>query len=262
MTTPYDDETLMAFADGELDDAASAELAAAIAGDAALARRVELFRQTRRAAREGLEALSDAPVPDALRANIERLVAAHDAGARQADVVSLDQRRDAGTDSPPPAARKVAAGFWPMAAAASVALVAGGVIGYLAAPGSGGDGAGIRLVQLDRPDVLAALESVASGDERALPDGGSFRAIASFRNQDDTFCREFEIDAADRSTTVAVACRDEAVWGVRFTVSAGSNAEGYAPASSMEALDAYLDASGAGEPLSVDEETQALEALR
>ena len=43
----YDDETLMAFADGELDELLSAEIASAMERDPALARRVERHRALR-----------------------------------------------------------------------------------------------------------------------------------------------------------------------------------------------------------------------
>jgi anti-sigma factor RsiW len=47
----FDDETLMAFADGELDEAAAARVERAIADDEALAARVALFMETRDQAR-------------------------------------------------------------------------------------------------------------------------------------------------------------------------------------------------------------------
>ena len=61
---------------------------------------------------------------------------------------------------------------------------------------------------------------------------------------------------------VSVACRSEEQWQVRFTVAAAGADDGYAPASSLEALDAYLSAIGAGEPLSVDNEQTVLTTLR
>ena len=86
--------------------------------------------------------------------------------------------------------------------------------------------------------------------------------IASFRDVDDQLCREFEIDRPDRTTFVSVACRAGGTWSVQFTVAAASqNDSGYAPASSLEALDAYLQAVGAGEPLSEAAEKAALDGL-
>jgi hypothetical protein len=100
---------------------------------------------------------------------------------------------------------------------------------------------------------------VPSG-ERTNVAGGQFVAIASFRTADGDLCREFEFDAADRTTLVSVACRDGAAWDLRLAVVAPSaDASGYAPASSMETLDAYLMAIGADAPLSAEEEAAAIE---
>ncbi|MEM9107199.1 MAG: anti-sigma factor, partial [Pseudomonadota bacterium] len=85
------------------------------------------------------------------------------------------------------------------------------------------------------------------------------RAIASYRDAVETLCREFEVDRTDNSTIVAVACRADTQWEYRFTVVAGQTNSGYAPASSLEALDAYLNAVGASDPLSPEDEAAALQ---
>jgi hypothetical protein len=60
---------------------------------------------------------------------------------------------------------------------------------------------------------------------------------------------------------VAVACHGGGAWDVPFTVAAGQADGGYAPASSLEALDAYLAAVGAGPPLEPAAEREALSAV-
>ena len=60
---------------------------------------------------------------------------------------------------------------------------------------------------------------------------------------------------------IAVACNAAGEWLISFAVSAPGDAGGYAPASSTEALDAYLSAIEAGEPLSAEEEAAALAGL-
>ena len=65
----YDDETLMAYADGELDAAQRAEIAAAMENDPGLARRVEKHRALRAQVAGAFVSVLDQPVP-------ERLVAA------------------------------------------------------------------------------------------------------------------------------------------------------------------------------------------
>jgi hypothetical protein len=70
------------------------------------------------------------------------------------------------------------------------------------------------------------------------------------------------VDSADRSTVVSVACRSGAEWRVTFAVVAPGDSSGYAPASSTEALEAYLLAIDAKPPMEAAEEAQALGALR
>jgi hypothetical protein len=103
---------------------------------------------------------------------------------------------------------------------------------------------------------------VPAGQEIALAAGGRFRAIATFRDDNGDLCREFELDSADRSTVVSVACNTAGEWRVSFAVTAPGDAGGYAPASSTEALDAYLRAIEAGEPLTSEEEAEALSETR
>lgn len=58
-----------------------------------------------------------------------------------------------------------------------------------------------------------------------------------------------------------MTCNEEGEWRVRFAVNADAG-EGYSPASSSEALEAYLSAVQAAEPLTAEEEAQALRKLR
>ena len=102
--------------------------------------------------------------------------------------------------------------------------------------------------------IGGALGSVVAGEEVTLAAGDRFRAIATFRDDADNVCREFELDSAGRSTVIAVACNAAGEWRISFAVSAPGDVGGYAPASSTEALDAYLSAIEAGEPLSAEEE--------
>ena len=64
----YDDETLMAYADGELDAAQRAEIDAAIAQDPGLALRVEEHRALRARVAGAFARVLDQPVPGAARA--------------------------------------------------------------------------------------------------------------------------------------------------------------------------------------------------
>ena len=67
MNTHYfDDETLMAFADGELDEATTLRVEAALETDEALAERLAVFLDSRIAVASAVKPLIDEPVPAAV----------------------------------------------------------------------------------------------------------------------------------------------------------------------------------------------------
>lgn len=245
MTPEIDDETLMAYADGELEPAAAASVERALAADPRLAARVDLFRRTREAVALDARRAPAPPVPEALVARVRELAA--DAPATPAPNV-LPFR------AAPPAPR------WQLPLAASIALAIGLGAGFLA----GRDRvpvSGLQIAALADPAVGTALGIVRSGERTMLADGSEIEAIASFRGRDGELCREFEHGRTGR-TVVAVACREAGGWNVRFAVATpAAPGTGYAPASSLETLDAYLTSTEAGQPLSPEEEAAALAGL-
>ncbi|WP_353685213.1 hypothetical protein [Mesorhizobium sp.] len=68
----FADETLMAFADGELDDATAAAIEKAMQPD--IASRVALFLETRIQVKEALMPVLDEPVPDRLSQSVQRMI--------------------------------------------------------------------------------------------------------------------------------------------------------------------------------------------
>ncbi|MEM1199900.1 MAG: anti-sigma factor [Pseudomonadota bacterium] len=247
----FSDETLMAFADGELSADESEAVERAMEADEALALRVEAFMETRLKSQDALKPLLDEPVPEALRQKVEGLVAGT---AEQAEnVVPFPQNRPSAPVSTP---------RWAVPLAASVALVAGVAGGYWLGLTEPGGTSGLQAANLGSPGVVQALHEVASGKQKDLGNNERFRAIASYKDTNGDLCREFELDHPDKSTVVAVACNIQKTWKVQFTVVAAQNTEGYAPASSLEALNAYLTAVGASDPLSQAAERGALEALK
>lgn len=226
------DETLMAFADGELDPAEARRVEAAVAADPALQARLRVFSETRRMLRE----VPAAPMP-----------AGGDAALIARIRAASQPRRPAMT---PPAPANL--NRRPLAAIAATLAVAVIGLGWwqIGGPQTGETGAG-----------MAALDSLASGEVQALPEGGSLTIIASFITADEEFCREYETRSGDTATLV-VACREDDAWKPRFAMSMTA-AEGYVPASGeIEALDAFLAETGAGAPLTMDEEAAALSRLR
>lgn len=238
------DEMLMAYADGALQGESLQQVARAVAADPALAARLAVFVQSRKAVAEALGGFAPAPVPDPLVAHIRALAAAREA---QEKVVPFAPR----------APRRVP--FWQLPLAASVALAVG-LVGGQMIRGSGpvGDLAGGLMASA--PDLQAALSGLPSGARQKLESGAEVALIASFEDSAGALCREFELDQAGGATTVAVACRTgaEEIWDLQLAIAADAGAEGYAPASSLEALDAWLSATGAGAPLDPEAEAAAL----
>lgn len=261
--TQFDDETLMAYADGELDDDTSDAIEKAIQSDPQLAQRLDAFAQTRLLAREAFQPVLNEPVPDDLLGNVQAMLKEADSAQKDEtatdrdSVVAFKPRRKERTYNTQPQ--------WLMPLAASVAIVAAGITGFAIGTSTQTPQTGSpQIAEFNQPGLLDALTTVVSGEEQALQETGDrFRAIASFRDADNEFCREFEVDETDQSTFVSVACLRDGQWKLRFTVAASSQSnDGYAPASSLEALDAYLTAVGAGDPMSVQDEAEALKQLQ
>lgn len=247
----FSDEILMAFADGELSPGESEPIERALEMDETLALRVEAFMNTRLKSQEALKPLLDEAVPEALHRQVEGLITAD--AERAENVVPFPQHRPVAPVSTP---------RWAVPLAASVALVVGVASGYWLGLTDPDGRDGLQAANLGSPGVVQALREVASGKEKDLDSNERFRAIASYKDTNGDLCREFEVDHPDNSTVVAVACNIENTWKVQFTVVAGQNTEGYAPASSLEALNAYLTAVGASDPLSEAAERSALQALK
>ncbi|MGF1625547.1 MAG: anti-sigma factor family protein [Alphaproteobacteria bacterium] len=245
MEKDFDDETLMAYADGELSPDMVVRVERAIAVDPAVASRVALFERTRRIVAEDAAAHPAPPVPDAVRDSIHALAAAGWATERS-NVVALAVRP--GWQS------------WQLPIAASLALAIGVGAGMLAG-GSDGPAPGLQIASVKDPELVGALETLPSGQRLSLSHGTEVAAIGTFRNGDGELCREFEYGPAEGARVVSVACRSVAGWDVRLALAgAAIDTGGYAPASSPETLDAYAASIGAGAPMSLEEERAALSA--
>jgi anti-sigma factor RsiW len=255
----FPDEMLMRFADGELSADEMAVIEKAMETDDDLVGRVAMFIETKAQAQAAMKPLLDEPVPEKLRAAVEGMITAKRAedakvGAQPASVVPFEARKTAAR----PAERQ-----WTLPLAASIAAMVGGLAGYWAANSDERPPGGLWVAGIIRPALGEALATIESGKEIRLAGiSDRFRAIATFRNDAQELCREFEIDSQDRSTVMSVACRSGDEWRVSFAVVAPGDAGGYAPASSTEALDAYLSAIEAGDPLPAEEEAQALAEVR
>lgn len=248
-TRGFDDEMLMAFADGEIGAEAGAAVARAMAADPAIAARVALFLQTRVALSEAAQI--EAPVPEALVARVHSTLAA-------ARSMTPTQSHKLGrvTGGMRAAGVRRLSSSWPIALAASVALVAGLSAGLLFA-GRSALAPGLAASAAD-PALWAVLDALPTGARQTLPDGREIAIITSFRDGEGGLCREIEQRGADGSMVIAVACRQNDGWVPRLTIAASSVEGTYAPASSLGTIDAYLEAVEAGPPLGPEEETEAL----
>jgi hypothetical protein len=180
-------------------------------------------------------------------------------GARVEEILRAARPGPSETVIPFPRRTVTAPAYRPMAAAAALALAVGVAGGFLVSQTMGAqETGGLSIAALDVPGISDALDTQPSGERVAIADG-EVATIASFLNADGELCREFEFDRTGRDTVVSVACRTAEGWEPRLAIVAPATDEtGYAPASSLETLDAYLGAIGAGAPLTPEEEAAAL----
>ncbi|ANH03400.1 anti-sigma factor [Shinella sp. HZN7] len=235
----FDDETLMAFADGELDEARSLALEEALATDEALAERLTVFLDSRRLVGEALKPLIDEPVPEALLASVRKM-AEEAQSPRDNIVVSF---RPKPQQMAQPTTRP-----WLMPVAASLVALVTGVIGFTL--GSMGPSATDSAAE-----IAAALDREVSGRDIRLS-GAVLHVVATFRDERGELCREYELKQ-EASSTLTVACRQDGAWATRLALTT-PQAEGYVPASTQETIDTYLTSIQAGAPLSAEEERKAL----
>jgi hypothetical protein len=189
----YDDEILMAYVDGELDAKRSAEIAAAVEKEPALARRVEQQRALRAKISGAFAKVLDQPVPD-------RLTRA--AQANRGNVLKFPAR-PARAPAAPWRARE-----W---AAMAASLLLGAVISWRlletgGAPIVAGDGALVA-----RGELALALDRQLASEQR----GGEPVSIGlTVRTRDGSYCRSFVLRSAK---TTGLACRVGPDWQVPVT---------------------------------------------
>jgi anti-sigma factor RsiW len=245
----FDDETLMAYADGELGDETTARLEAALETDEALAARLAVFLDSRATVASALKPLIHEPVPEALLTSVRRM--AEKAGpvedGLERKVIAFRHKQTAPSR---PIHRP-----WLIPIAASLVAVIAGFGGFMLGREIGVTGAGTDAA------LAAALDRETSGNDVTLSGSNeTLRVVASFRDEHGDLCREYE-RVRHGVSTVSIACREAGTWVTRLALSA-PHAEGYTTASAQETIDAYLSSIHAGAPLTPEEERAALAALR
>lgn len=186
-----DDDMLMAFVDGELDEVNRARVERAVAEDPALKARLEQQRRLRERLAAHYGPVAEGDVPERFRALLET------------NVVALPTAR-VGPARP----------LWQTLTALAATLLLGLAIGRtLLAPGASGPFAVEGGTMVARGELATALDTqLASAQAQDAPT----RIGVSFTNNDGRACRTF-----DSSAAAGVACRGDNGWQVMMTA-AGS----------------------------------------
>jgi hypothetical protein len=199
----YDDETLMAYADGELDEATSAEISAAIEQDPELARRVARHRALRGEIAGAFAGVIDQPVPDHLRIA---------AGGPRNEEASAQQSRRGNVVQFPARGSRVGAARWRGRewTAMAASLVLGGLIAWQFTARNAGDLGAPGGPLVARGELARALESQLASSP---PENSPVRIGLSFKATDGSYCRSFVSQA---SSAAGLACREGSHWRVAF----------------------------------------------
>ena len=244
-----DDETLMAYADGELDPAGAARVEAAIAADPALAEKLARHLALRRRLSTAFDGVLDEPVPPHL----------------------LAVARGSGRTTGGPGGMRAAAArrgtrtrrrwSWPEWGAMAASLLFGVLFVH------GLDVRDDRALPLvaDADGRLRAQGPLTEALETRLasaPEAATAVSIGiSFRDAAGRYCRSFVLQGIPAQA--GLACRDEAGWQVPVTSEAADAPGGELRLASTPlpaAVLAELDARIEGEPLDAEAERAARDA--
>jgi anti-sigma factor RsiW len=261
--TAITDETLMALADGELDPAEAARVREALRRDVDLAARFASFAESRALLSASSTRTGDDAMPEHLVGMARRLGDALSRSGR-------DTRHGAAAVLPETGKQTVrnlrrSDRFRAMALAASIALCAGGVLGFALRALQPPDKTFANNVPLNSIAVSPAeaelLFQLASGESRQVPSGsGTAMAdvtmVSTHQMEDGSICREFVTAIADAQQT-RVACLRERAWRVHLVV-VSSSSGGFSPASGRETADQFIEALGSKGILTGDAERNAL----
>jgi len=240
----YDDETLLAYADGELDERKSAEISSAIEADPALARRVEQHRALRAEVAGAFATVLDQPLPDRLVESARGSTGSPADRSRIGEVLQFPAY-NARASATPWRARE----WWAVAAS----LMLGALISWkLFAPAES------ALVTASN-GALVASGALAEALDRQLAStqhGGEPVLIGlTFRARDGNFCRSFALRSAD---TAGLACRVDGEWRIAVTEAAPASGSGVRQAASPPpAVLAAIEARISGEALDASGEENA-----
>jgi hypothetical protein len=238
----FSDEMLMAYADGELDLVARAEIEAAMAVDPEVALAVERHRRLAARVEHAYQDVIEEPVPAKLSTLVSRPSAA--------PVVTLADHR-AERAQPAAIARPRLPQWAAIAASVAIGLLVGLFLMREPAPPWKESGAGL-IAQGDLDYALTTQLAGGAGVD-------DVRVGISFRDRNGAYCRAFHLQ--QEAPLAGLACRAGADWRLQVIAAAAKQEGELRPAAALpmavlHAIDAAID----GEPLDAAAESAARDA--
>jgi hypothetical protein len=255
----------MAYADGELEPARSAEVEAAMAADPEIARRVEQHKSLRKKFEAAFDPVLNETVPEPLVSAIRSAPAKpRDRSAREATVTDLRRVRAARAAESRGAAAARGPSVprrpwtWVEWGAMAASIVVGAVIAHLTLKSPAGGPIDTRGGQLvAQADLEQALDNQLAGDQSA---NAPVQIGVTFRTKTGDHCRTFMVKGPN--PLGGLACREVDEWRVQVlaaaTATAGSDG-GYkqAGADMPAAVITAMEQQIAGEPFDASAEVAA-----
>lgn len=211
-----DENTLMAFVDGEMSAADAAQFEAAMARDPEIARRVAAERALRTTLNDAFAAELHEPLPEGL----VRKVRQH-SNTSGSSVVDLQTMRDpcVATRVAKSGPRLGSARFRPVFGAIAASLVVGLIAGYLV-----GRSPDSSVTQSRSGQLLAAGNLATALTDDLSADAGvnaPVRIGFSYRSKTGDICRTFKL--TEGTTNSGIACRRGANWQVEMMMEDASS---------------------------------------
>ncbi len=244
------DETLLAYADGVLESEEAREVERQLSGDPEAQARLEAIREGGRLAQAAYPEPTEDPSEDPLA---KLLLGEPEPAETDPNVVAFPKR-----ETP-----RRGLSTWALPLAASLALAVGiaGGLSWDRLTGTGGASSDLLAAGPVAGESLLhrALETSASYETLEEADG-SVTPLLTFRDSRGQFCREYQAMQAGEAAA-GLACKAKGGWLATAVVAfPDANGPDYVTASGPAAdlLSALLQQEMQGEPLTPDEEKQAI----
>ena len=235
----FSDETLMAYADGELDEPQRSAVEQAMREDPHVAAAVERHRALRAKVFGAYAGVLDEPVPERLRPaptsaaapGVVSLDAVREARRQAAAATAIQDRANAG--------RRPA---WLQWGGIAASLVVGVLAGSAWLGGAGGGQAWVSADANGRLVAGAALAGALSDQLASAQPQGPVRIGTSFATKDGGYCRSFQLQGS-----AGLACREGDGWRIPVFKESGAAGTAYRqaasemPAAVLEAIDERIE---------------------